>query len=104
MVGLTASAAALPPSPPANAPTAAPTTAPIGPPIAPPIAAPAAPAPAAPAPTPTGCAPGVLVIGSRFSGSCATSPGPFLRLALVASSAKGWCCRCAAQQAGKPAP
>src|SRR5439155_26376759 len=71
MVGFTASPAASPPSPPATAPTAAPTTAPIGPPTAPPIAAPAAPTPAAPVPTPTGCAPGVLVIGSRFA-SCST--------------------------------
>src|SRR5207253_5493098 len=102
--GLTDSAAALPPRPPATPPTAAPTTAPIGPPTAPPMAAPAAPAPAAPAPTPIGCAPGLLVIGSRFSGSCAISPAPFLRLAMVASSAKGWCCRCAAQQACKPSP
>src|SRR3954468_4522347 len=75
MVGCTASAAALPPSPPATAPMAAPTIAPNGPPTAPPMAAPAAPAPAAPAATPTGCAPGVGVMGSRCSCSSRSSLG-----------------------------
>src|SRR5207245_8009030 len=88
IVGFTASAAALPPSPPATAPTAAPTTAPIGPPTTAPSAAPAAPALAAPAPTPTGCAPGACVIGSRCSGSACA---PLFRLAMDASSSRlGW--------------
>src|SRR6267378_901686 len=102
MVGFTASAAALPPSPPATAPTAAPTMAPRGPPTAPPSAAPATPAPAAPAPTPTGCAPGVCVIGSRCSGSACP---PFLRFAIDSLLVRvGWTRDTAAGSNGRTSP
>src|ERR1700712_474650 len=66
-VGSTFSATPSPASPPASAPTAAPTTVPIGPATLPAAAPAAIPPAAAPTPVPTGWAPGVPVIGSRFS-------------------------------------
>src|SRR3954470_512699 len=56
----------LPARPPTTAPTAAPATVPPGPATLPAAAPAAMPPAAAPRPVPTGCAPGVPVIGSRF--------------------------------------